>query len=390
MKMNNIIIDDELKKYMRPLRDEEYEKLKESVLSEGIRDPLVTWNGRLLDGYHRYKIAQEYNLEYKTIDINLPDKEAAKEWMIINQLGRRNLTPQEASYYRGKLYESKKRQGARTDLTSGQNVQKLSTAEEIGKQYGVDEKTIRRDAEFSKVVDKITEEVGEEAKRAILSGQANIPKKDIEKLIEIKQKAPELVKPVLQGEVPLQRAKLEVQKKIAASIPKPAPPEGKYSVIYADPPWQYSNSGFTTSAANQYLTMPTQEICNLPIGELANDNAVLFLWATSPMLKDALRVCEAWGFDYKTNFVWIKNHHTGGFYCYGQHELLFIATKGSMLPNTNGLRSSVISAPRREHSRKPDEVYDIIEAMYDGPYIELFARTKREGWAGWGIDYGIF
>ena len=113
----------------------------------------------------------------------------------------------------------------------------LSTTEEIGKQYGVDEKTIRRDAEFSKVVDKITEEVGEEAKRAILSGQANIPKKDIEKLIEIKQKAPELVKPVLQGEVPLQRAKLEVQKKIAASIPKPAPPEGKYAVIYADPPW---------------------------------------------------------------------------------------------------------------------------------------------------------
>ena len=144
---------------MRPLRDEEYEKLKESVLSEGIRDPLVTWNGRLLDGYHRYKIAQEYNLEYKTIDIDIPDKEAAKEWMIINQLGRRNLTPQEASYYRGKLYESKKRQGARTDLTSGQNVQKLSTAEEIGKQYGVDEKTIRRDAEFSKVVDKIAEEV---------------------------------------------------------------------------------------------------------------------------------------------------------------------------------------------------------------------------------------
>ena len=91
--MNNIIIDDELKKYMRPLRDEEYEKLKESVLSEGIRDPLVTWNGRLLDGYHRYKIAQEYNLEYKTIDIDIPDKEAAKEWMIINNRTK-NLTPQ--------------------------------------------------------------------------------------------------------------------------------------------------------------------------------------------------------------------------------------------------------------------------------------------------------
>ena len=90
---------------------------------------------------------------------------AKKEWIIKNQLGRRNLTEQEASYYRGKLYESRKRQGARTDLTSGQNVQKLSTAEEIGKQYGVDEKTIRRDATYAKAVDKVAEEVGEEAKR---------------------------------------------------------------------------------------------------------------------------------------------------------------------------------------------------------------------------------
>ena len=120
--MSSVMIDDELKSYMRPLREEEYEKLKESVLAEGIRDPLVTWRGILLDGYHRYKLAQEHNLEYKTVEVDLPDKEAAKEWIVTNQLGRRNLTPQEASYYRGKLYESKKRQGARTDLTSGQNV----------------------------------------------------------------------------------------------------------------------------------------------------------------------------------------------------------------------------------------------------------------------------
>lgn len=390
MKMSNVIIDDELKSYMRPLREEEYEKLKESVLAEGIRDPLVTWQGILLDGYHRYKLAQEHNLEYKTVEVDLPDKEAAKEWIITNQLGRRNLTPQEASYYRGKLYESRKRQGARTDLTSPQNEEKLITAKELGKQYGVSKATIERDADFSRAVDKVATEIGEEAKNAILTGKVNIPKKDIEKLIEVKQKAPEFIEPILRGELDINRAKLKVQRKIAASKPKPAPPEGKYSVIYADPPWQYSNSGFTTSAANQYQTMSTQEICDLPISELANDNAVLFLWTTSPMLEDALRVCKAWGFEYKTNFVWVKNHHTGGFYCYGQHELLFIATKGSMLPNANGLRSSVINAPRREHSRKPDEVYDIIEAMYEGPYIELFARTKREGWAGWGIDYGIF
>jgi len=159
-------MQNELKSYIRPLKDEEFEKLKESILIEGIRDPLVVWQGILLDGHHRYKIAQEHNLEYKIVEIELPNKEAVKEWIIKNQLGRRNLTEQEASYYRGKLYESRKLNHGGDRKSSGQNVHLIKTAEEIGKQYGVDEKTIRRDAEFSKVVDKITEEVGEEAKRA--------------------------------------------------------------------------------------------------------------------------------------------------------------------------------------------------------------------------------
>jgi hypothetical protein len=172
----------------------------------------------------------------------------------------------------------------RTDLTFGKNFRRLDTASEIGKQYGVTDRTVRNDADFSEAVDKVAAEVGEEAKKAILTGKVNIPKKDVETLIEVKQKAPEFIEPILRGDLDINRAKLEVQRKIAASKPRPAPPEGKYSVIYADPPWQYSNSGFTTSAANQYQTMPTQEICELPIGELANENAVLFLWATSPIL----------------------------------------------------------------------------------------------------------
>lgn len=384
-------IDTELRSLIRPLSEEEYEQLKESVLAEGIRDPLVVWNGILLDGHHRYKIAQEYGLEYRTVEIELPNKEAAKEWIITNQLGRRNLTPMEASYYRGKLYESKKqRQGTRTDLTFPQNGERLNTAKALGKQYGVSKNTITRDAEFSKAVDKVAAEIGEEAKHAILTGRANVLKKDVGKLIEVKQKAPELVESILQGEIDIKKAEREIQKKITDERPKPALPQGKYSVIYADPPWRYENSGFTTSAENHYPTMSTDEICNLPIKDLAHENAVLFLWVTSPMIKGALTVCEAWGFEYKTNFVWVKDRHMAGFYCYGQHELLFVATRGSMLPKSEGMRSSIIEAPRREHSRKPDEVYDIIESMYDGPYIELFARTKRQNWKGWGLEYGIF
>ena len=163
-----ITVDNELKSYIRPLKDEEFEKLKESILSEGIRDPLVVWQGILLDGHHRYKIAQELGLEYKIVEIELPNKEAKKEWIIKNQLGRRNLTEQEASYYRGKLYSARKQQGIRTDLTSCQNGKKLNTTKEISDQYGVSERTVIRDEQFSQAVDKVAEEIGKEAKEAIL------------------------------------------------------------------------------------------------------------------------------------------------------------------------------------------------------------------------------
>lgn len=211
MNMSNIIIDDELKKYMRPLRDEEYEKLKESVLTEGIRDPLVTWRGILLDGYHRYKLAQEHNLEYKTVEVDLPNKEAAKEWIITNQLGRRNLTPQEASYYRGKLYEARKLSHGGDRKSKYQNETLKTTAEEIGKEYGVSRPTVFRDADFSQAVDKVAEEIGEEAKHAILTGKVNIPKQEVKTLVEIKQKAPDYIEPILRGDMDLKQAKKRIK-----------------------------------------------------------------------------------------------------------------------------------------------------------------------------------
>ncbi len=144
-----MVIDPEIKNLIRPLNEEEYEKLKESILSEGIRDPLVVWNGILLDGHSRYQIAQEYGLEYKTVEIDLPDKETAKEWVIINQLGRRNLTPQEASYYRGKLYEMRKLKHGGDRKSKYQNDTLINTADKISEEYGVSRPTIFRDAEVT-------------------------------------------------------------------------------------------------------------------------------------------------------------------------------------------------------------------------------------------------
>lgn len=162
------------------------------------------------------------------------------------------------------------------------------------------------------------------------------------------------------------------------------PENNTYNVIYADPPWHYE---MQTSRKTPYPDMPLEEICNLKI-PISND-AILFLWTTKEHLKDALKVIETWGFEYKSQFAWVKDKIGMGSWVRGQHELLLIAIKGNFPPPPPENRvSSVIQFPRQEHSQKPILIYDIIEKMYPNQkYLELFARNKRENWFGWGLEY---
>ena len=166
-----------------------------------------------------------------------------------------------------------------------------------------------------------------------------------------------------------------------------------FDVFYADPPWQYENSGFDMSAENHYPTMPIQDLCNMPISSISADNAVCFMWVTNPLLEDGLRLLRAWGFEYKTNYVWIKKNHTAGFYVFGKHELLLIGVKGSMLPSGKQFKS-ILNENFDEfddsniiHSKKPHETYEMIELMYpERRFIELFARNRRSGWEAFGNE----
>jgi N6-adenosine-specific RNA methylase IME4 len=171
-------------------------------------------------------------------------------------------------------------------------------------------------------------------------------------------------------------------------------PEGVFSVVYADPPWEYANSGLAGGAADHYATMPTEALCALSMLERIAPDAALFLWSTNPLLEDALRVMASWGFSYKTNFAWDKGRECYGklgFYNYGQHELLLVGVRGSFLPAEGSLVASVLKVGKREHSRKPDEVYEIIERMYPhGAKVELFARQQRDGWCAWGNEVGTW
>ena len=161
----------------------------------------------------------------------------------------------------------------------------------------------------------------------------------------------------------------------------------KYDVIYADPAWRYDFSKSNSrEIENQYPTMTIEEICALKVP--AKENAVLYMWATAPKLLEAIKVLNAWGFEYKTQAVWDKEIIGMGYWFRGQHEILIVATKGKFSPPEQPLRiSSVIREKRTKHSKKPIYVRDMIEQWFpNAERLEMFARTSGENWDVWGNE----
>lgn len=177
---------------------------------------------------------------------------------------------------------------------------------------------------------------------------------------------------------------------------------GKYQIIYADPPWHfktYSKKGQKKSPSAHYPTMSLKELKELPIADIADRNALLFLWVYTPSIPQALEVMQAWGFTYKTiGFNWVKTskHNSEnlplgcGFYTRKQTELCLIGRRGKSLKRLRRNIGEVILQPRRQHSRKPDEVREMIDLMYAGLKLELFSRTRVPGWAAHGNELGLF
>lgn len=184
---------------------------------------------------------------------------------------------------------------------------------------------------------------------------------------------------------------------------------GPYRVIYADPPWAWTKGKFVDRGAartveKEYQTMQPEEIKALPIAKLVADDAVLLLWATGPKLPLAFEVMQAWGFTYRTvAFTWIKQNRKAeslpqdaelesedglffgmGFYTRANTEFCLVGTRGKGVKRKSASVRQVIVAPVAQHSAKPEEAAKRIEALYDGPYLELFARAARSGWDVWG------
>lgn len=173
---------------------------------------------------------------------------------------------------------------------------------------------------------------------------------------------------------------------------------GQFSTILADPPWQFQNRTGKVAPEHRrllrYPTMELQEILDLPIRKLAAARSHLYLWVPNALLQEGLRVMEAWGFTYKTNLVWYKIRKDGGpdgrgvgFYFRNVTELVLFGVRGNMRTLAPGrTQVNLLESRKREHSRKPDEIFDLIEACSPGPYLELFARFPRAGWTQWGNE----
>jgi N6-adenosine-specific RNA methylase IME4 len=396
-------IKEEFKKLIPPLTAEEFKQLETNCIDEGIRDAIVTWQGFIIDGHNRYNIATDWQLSFKTIEKGFESEEAVKEWMIINQFGRRNLS----NYDRAKL-------GLELEdiFSKKAKANKVLAAEKMNTFCQKSDKTLylfeEQPIEKKPIIINTIDTKKEVAKIA------NVSHDTIAKVKVIEQKAaPEVKEKLSTGEISINQAyqdikkeekKVELEQKKEQYIERVETKNinefkvdifnttEKFRIIYADPAWSYNDKQETPmlgGASKHYNTMSVSEISNLPVKNISEKDAVLFLWVTSPLLEDAFEVIKSWGFKYKTSFIWDKVKHNMGHYNSVRHELLLIATKGSCVPDNKKLYDSVQSIERNDnHSEKPIEFLNIIDDLYlYGNKLEMFCRKiKKQNWYGWGNE----
>jgi N6-adenosine-specific RNA methylase IME4 len=337
--------------------DEEYAAFLRDIEERGILSPLeVTAAGVVLDGRHRLRAALE--LGHDTVPVRRVSPADEVEFMFGAALHRRHL-----------------RQSQKAALV-------LEREEYRQKQA----RALARRRAGRKLVATLPQ--GQGRTREFAARQAGVSARLIQDAALVKAEDAHLFAAVKAGEIPAQRAaKLLRRERKLAALPSPPPlPAGPFDVLYVDPPWRSSSPRSEWSPEQHYATLTLEEIKALE--PPAADDAVLFLWAVNGLLPEALGVIEQWGFVYKTNLVWIKPSIGLGHWLRNRHELLLLAVRGSIaLPDEPDRADSVVEAPRRRHSEKPDHVYELIELMFPGASrVELFARKTRPGWVAWGNE----
>ena len=380
--MQNLSINPELKALIPPLTSEEFAQLEANVLAEGIREPIITWQGTIVDGHNRYELAQMYDLPFKVKEMQFSTMEDCKEWMIRNQFGRRNLSNYQRSVLAlqlKKVFSDKAKEKELERKTTFQkseksNLKPVNTAKEIAKVANVSHDTIAK-------VEVIEAKASEDVKAKLSTGEVSINQAYQE--IKKEEKKAERDKKIE-----------EVKQKIESE--NLVQPNKKYHVIAIDPPWAYSEKGGFSSddydatsnrGAVDYPTMTVEQISKIELP--AADDCVIFLWTTHAFLRDSFELLDNWGFNYKATLVWDKVKMGLGRTIRMQVEFCLIGVKGNPIINGSSERD-IITEPRREHSRKPEAFYQMAERMCIGNRLDFFSRQNRENWDHYGAESGQF
>lgn len=399
--ITTLIIDEEFKNLIPPLSDVERKGLEDSILKEGCRDAIITWRGVIVDGHNRYSICTKHNIPFKTLEKDFKSRDEAILYMIDNQKSRRNLTDYARGMLESKAMEILSKQARANQTSAGaknlerynaaknndtsslcniaqtseaKQTSKIDTKKELASRIGVGERTASKILNVNKHLEKAIEEnktiagqKPEEIKQKLISGDVSI------------NEAYNTIKKEERKEL-IQKQVEEIEK---GNIEKPT---GLFDVIAIDPPWNYGTaySSEGRRVANPYPEMNQEQLKALEIP--AKDNAVMFLWTTHKFIWDAKELLETWGFKYRCMLVWDKEKIGMGDLLRMQCEFCLIGIKGKpIFKDEHGIRD-IIREPRREHSRKPDAFYELVDNLCVGDKLDFFSREHREGWCSYGND----
>lgn len=337
----------------------EYETFRADVASWGLEVPIeITTADVVLDGRQRLRAARELGLD--TVPVRVVETEDEVEYMFRAAIFRRSLT---ASQRAALVVDREQYRELQADARRRQWANLAQAAE--GAMLPPRGKTREFGAEL-----------------------AGVSARTVQDAVTVQHNDPELFERVKHGHISAPNAARQVRRRLRdEQLPAPAPlPEGPFELIYADPPWRFGHPDSPHAPENHYPTMDLAPIKAIDVP--AADDAVLFLWAVSSLLEEALEVVRAWGFECKTTLCWVKPSIGPGVWLRNRHELLLVCRRGKHPPPDPEDRvDSVLEAPRGRHSEKPERVYELLERMYPrASKLELFARTRRPGWSAWGNE----
>jgi N6-adenosine-specific RNA methylase IME4 len=340
--------------------------LTNSIMEVGLLHPVVvTPSGRLIAGQRRLEACRE--LGWTEVPVTIVDLLQAARGEAHENFVRKDLLPSEIVALKRAIEplerrEARQRQGSRADLCHPATLAECQrpypgdARDNIARYLGVGRTTIERAEAVVAAAEEEPEEYGY--------------------LVEQMDRS---------GKVAGAYRRLEVLRQ-AKGLEAAAPefPTGPFQVVVADPPWQYDSGN-----SLPYPTMPLDDIKSMPVRDIADENSILWLWTTNTHLPVAFDVLTAWGFEYKTVLTWVKDRMGTGEWLRGQTEHCMLAARGKPI-FLHGSHTTVLEALRREHSRKPEEFYSMVESTCPGSKVDLFARERRPGWRQFGNQVDFF